>query len=54
MKIYVASKRRHWPWWAALRAAGIPIHASWVDAPFNRTGEEPPDWLPSALPRPRT
>lgn len=45
MKIYVASKSRHWPFWAALRAAGIPIAASWVDTEFNRTpGAEPPDW----------
>jgi hypothetical protein len=44
VRIYVASKSRHWPWWAALRAAGIPIVASWVDADFNRTGAEPPDW----------
>jgi hypothetical protein len=42
--VYVASKSRHWPWWAALRAAGIPIAASWIDAEFNRTGAEPPDW----------
>ena len=40
-KVYVASKSRHWPWWAALRAAGIPIVASWVDAEFNHTGAEP-------------
>jgi hypothetical protein len=39
--IYVASKSRHWPWWTALRAAGLNIAASWIDAPFNRTGEEP-------------
>ena len=44
MRIYVASKSRHWPWWCALRAAGIPIHASWVNAEFNRDGSEPPDW----------
>ena len=43
-RIYVASKSRHWPWWAALRAAGIPIVASWVDAGFNHAGAEPPDW----------
>jgi hypothetical protein len=44
MKVYPASKSRHWPFWSALRAAGIPIVASWVDAEFNHTGGEPPDW----------
>ena len=39
--VYVASKAKHWQFWAALRAAGIPIQASWIDAEFNRTGEEP-------------
>ena len=41
MRVYVASKSKHWPFWAALRVAGIPIHAGWIDAEFNRTGEEP-------------
>ena len=27
--------------WQALRAAGIRIDASWIDAEFNATGEEP-------------
>jgi hypothetical protein len=27
--------------WAALRAAGVPIVASWLDAPFNHDGSEP-------------
>ena len=40
MRAYVASKSKHWPWWAALRAAGVPIVASWPDAEFNDTGEE--------------
>ena len=44
MKVYVASKSRHWPWWCALRSAGIAITSSWIDAPFNHTGGEPPDW----------
>ena len=44
MRIYPASKSKHWPFWCALRAAGIPIHPSWIDAPFNHTGGEPPDW----------
>jgi hypothetical protein len=39
--VYVASKSRHWPFWSALRSAGIPLIASWIDAEFNRTGEEP-------------
>jgi hypothetical protein len=41
MTVYPASKSRHAPWWRALRAAGVPIVASWIDAPFNGTGEEP-------------
>jgi hypothetical protein len=44
MRIYVASKSKHWPWWCALRAADVPIAASWIDAEFNHTGAEPPDW----------
>jgi hypothetical protein len=31
-RVYVASKARHWVWWAALRAAGVPIVAPWIDA----------------------
>jgi hypothetical protein len=41
MKVYCCSKSKHWPFWTALRAAGVPIVASWIDAEFNRTGEEP-------------
>jgi hypothetical protein len=46
VKVYVASKSCHWPWWQALRAAGVPIAASWLDAPFNHDGSEPTpdDW----------
>ena len=44
MRVYPASKSRHWPFWQSLRAAGVPITASWIDAEFNRTGAEPPDW----------
>jgi hypothetical protein len=44
LKVYPASKAKHWPFWTALRAAGVPICASWIDAPFNRDGSEPPDW----------
>jgi hypothetical protein len=40
MKVYPASKAKHWQMWAALREAGIPIYASWIDAPFNRDGSE--------------
>jgi hypothetical protein len=45
VKVYVASKSCHWPWWQALRAAGVPIVASWIDWPFNHDDSEP---LPSA------
>jgi hypothetical protein len=41
VKVYASSKSKHWPFFAALRAAGVPIQASWLDAPFNHTGEEP-------------
>ncbi len=42
MKVYCASKSKYWPWWTALRAAGIPITATWVDWDFNKdTGREP-------------
>jgi hypothetical protein len=39
--VYCASKAKHHPWWRALRAAGVPLTASWPDASFNATGEEP-------------
>jgi hypothetical protein len=35
MRLYVASKRRSWPWWAAMRACGVPIISSWIDWSFN-------------------
>jgi hypothetical protein len=41
MIVYVASKSRHWPWWQALRAAGLDIQASWVDWPPNQDCSEP-------------
>jgi hypothetical protein len=41
VKVYVASKAKHAVWWQALRAAGVPIAASWVDAEFNHDGSEP-------------
>lgn len=44
MRIYPASKSKHWPFWQSLRSAGIPIASSWIDAPFNRDGTEPPNW----------
>jgi hypothetical protein len=34
--VYVASKARHHSWWRALRAAGVPIAASWIDWDANR------------------
>jgi hypothetical protein len=33
--VYVCSKARHFPWWQALRAAGLDIRAGWIDWPFN-------------------
>jgi hypothetical protein len=39
--VYCASKSRHAPWWQALRACGLDLRASWVDAEFNHTGAEP-------------
>jgi hypothetical protein len=29
------------PFWQALRAAGLPVVCSWIDAEFNHTCEEP-------------
>jgi hypothetical protein len=34
-------KAKHAVWWQALRAAGVPIVASWLDQPFNHDGGEP-------------
>jgi hypothetical protein len=31
MRIYVASKAKHWPWWKGLGAAGLPIEERWID-----------------------
>jgi hypothetical protein len=39
--VYIASKALHAEWWRALRAAGLPIVASWIDAEINRTDAEP-------------
>jgi hypothetical protein len=41
MRIYCASKSRFWPWWAALRASGLPIVSSWIDWPHNIDDSEP-------------
>ena len=41
MQIYVASKTIHLPFWQALRAAGVPIVASWIDWPGNSGEIEP-------------
>jgi hypothetical protein len=38
--VYGASKSKHAPFWQALRAAGVPIVASWIDAPFNHDGSD--------------
>jgi hypothetical protein len=35
MIVYPASKSKHAPWWRALRAAGMPIVAPWIDSPLN-------------------
>ena len=35
IRVYCASKAKHAPWWRALRAAGVPITASWIDWPAN-------------------
>jgi hypothetical protein len=32
---------RHHSWWRALRAASVPIVASWIDWPPNIDGSEP-------------
>jgi hypothetical protein len=34
-------KAKHAVWWQALRAAGVPIVASWLDQPFNHDGGSP-------------
>jgi hypothetical protein len=41
VKVYPASKSCHWRFWQALRAAGVPIAASWIDAEFNHDKSEP-------------
>jgi hypothetical protein len=43
LRVYCASKSKFWPWWAALRAGGLPISASWVDWPHNIDDSEPTD-----------
>jgi hypothetical protein len=40
VKVYPASKSKHALFWQALRAAGVPIVASWIDAPFNHNGSD--------------
>jgi hypothetical protein len=40
MVVYVASKAKHCVWWRALRSAGVPIVASWLDSKVN-SGEIP-------------
>jgi hypothetical protein len=41
VKIYVASKTAHIDFWKALRAAGVPIKAAWLDWPPNEDESEP-------------
>jgi hypothetical protein len=40
--VYVASKAKHSHWWRALRAAGVPISAAWIDAELNEAGADEP------------
>ena len=40
--IYVASKSKWAHWWRALRAAGVPIVAPWIDATLNEPGANEP------------
>jgi hypothetical protein len=43
VKVYPASKSKHAVWWQALRSAGVPISASWIDWSHNHhdDGSEP-------------
>jgi hypothetical protein len=41
--VYVASKAKFWPWWQALRSAGLPITSSWIDWERNIDNTEPDD-----------
>jgi hypothetical protein len=41
MICYPASKSKYAAWWKAMRAAGVPIVASWIDSGLN-TGELSP------------
>jgi hypothetical protein len=41
LKVYPASKSKWAPMWAALKAAGVPIAASWPSWEFNYNGLEP-------------
>jgi hypothetical protein len=41
MRIYPASKAKHSHWWRALRAAGVPINASWITWEGNTTDAKP-------------
>ena len=41
MKCYIASKSKHYRLWQELRAAGVPIVASWIDWSYNGDQREP-------------
>jgi hypothetical protein len=45
MRVAVASKSRHWCWFAALRAAlapqGVEVISTWLDWPRNHDSGEP-------------
>jgi hypothetical protein len=42
MKVYVAAKSRHWPFFSSLRAAGVPITATWLDWEHNHNRQSEP------------
>ena len=47
IRVYPSSKAKHATWWRALRAANVPIAASWIDWPYNAPGAGEPtpgDW----------
>jgi hypothetical protein len=37
VQVYPASKAHHAEWWRALRAAGVPISANWIDGRATAT-----------------
>jgi hypothetical protein len=41
LAVYVASKSKFWPWWCAIRGAGINIISTWLDWSHNHDDTEP-------------